>query len=86
MANWKSKTYTQNKQPLDKNKSSKLCKSVVKQRHFQTLKKEWHFHLYVSFIILSETIFSSEKEVCLSTFIRQVVPVSKCSIAPSYRY
>ena len=36
----KSKTYTQSKQPLDKNQSSKFCQAGVKQTHFQNLEKK----------------------------------------------
>jgi len=39
MATVKSKTYTQNKQPLDKTQSSKLCKLGVKPTRFQNLKE-----------------------------------------------
>ena len=41
----KSKTYTQSKQPLDKNERSEFCQSSVKQTHFQNLKKKrkWFF-------------------------------------------
>ena len=33
-------TYTQSKQPLDKNQSLKFCQSSVKQSHFQNLKEK----------------------------------------------
>ena len=41
----KSKTYTQNKQPLDKTQSSKLCQLGVTQTRFQDLKekRKWFF-------------------------------------------
>ena len=47
----KSKIYTQNKQPLDKTQSSKLCKLGVKRTSFQNLTENrkqfflsmWHF-------------------------------------------
>ena len=35
----KSKTYTQSKQPLDKNVSSKFSQSGFKQTHFQNIEK-----------------------------------------------
>ena len=36
----KSKTYTQSKQPFDKNERSEFCQSNVKQTHFENLKKK----------------------------------------------
>ena len=36
----KSTTYSQSKQPLDKNQSSNFCQSVVRQTHVQNLKKK----------------------------------------------
>ena len=33
------RTYNQNKQPLDKNQSSKFCQSGVLKTHFRNLKK-----------------------------------------------
>ena len=36
----KSKTYTQNKQPLDKTQTSKFCQLGVKRTRFQNLKKK----------------------------------------------
>ena len=40
----KSKTYTQNKQPLDKTQSSKFCQLGVKRTRFQN-QKGYHFKL-----------------------------------------
>ena len=36
----KSKTYTQSKQPLDKNERSEFFQSSVKQTHFRILRKK----------------------------------------------
>jgi len=56
----KSKTYTQSKWPLDKNRRSKFCQSSVRQTHFQNLKKKrkWFFLLQGHFKYLGVMLSS----------------------------
>ena len=63
----KSKTYSQSKQPLDKNERSEFFQSSVKQTHFQNLKKKrkWFFWSQGHFKEISIALFIVLNVICM---------------------